>query len=440
MVVQGGTGERVPLLDSERHGKNCDWVESCTVVVASMLGTGVLGLPLALRQTGWGLGLGWLFAVLSMSIYSGIVLWRLYMAGHKPHTYADLVFEVFERRFGHRCGVWARSFVILIAYSYLFGVCCIFVTAMKISLQELMWNLQLSELGWLVCTAIFIFPFVQVQSLHEASFMTLMGVATIIAVNGIVVGQVVKILYTPENGGAVAAATTASVGAVTGLSLDRINGLTAIAFAFGGHVIFLEVLSEMKRPQDFRKALFTSQGIMLSNYLLIGVFGFLAYGAAVQSPITMSLPSNTVSSKIAHLCLMVHVLVAYCIESYVIVIGLEEFLDSKAPRIREALYGKSPKIGWAVLSGMVLVGSVVVAFCVPNFGDLMSLYSSIGIFSLSFAVPPLLWMVYNYDSMTNASVVLHSLLVVGAGTAGLLGLGASAQTILSQLRMRFLAV
>jgi len=154
----------------------------------------------------------------------------------------------------------------------------------------------------------------------------------------------------------------------------------------------------------------------------------------------MSLPSNTVSSKIAHLCLMVHVLVAYCIESYVIVIGLEEFLDSKAPRIREALYGKSPKIGWAVLSGMVLVGSVVVAFCVPNFGDLMSLYSSIGIFSLSFAVPPLLWMVYNYDSMTNASVVLHSLLVVGAGTAGLLGLGASAQTILSQLRMRFLAV
>lgn len=155
--------ENSGLLGNSSSKPLCEWRHSAVVVVASMLGTGVLGIPLALKQMGWTMGLCTIAVTLIMSMYSGILLGRLYRAGCGASSYADLTYEVFIRRFDHRWSVIAKSVVVLVAYSYLLGVACITVTAMQISLRELLWSVKLPHLVWLGVTMVFVFPFVQVR-------------------------------------------------------------------------------------------------------------------------------------------------------------------------------------------------------------------------------------------------------------------------------------
>mmetsp|Transcript_11549 Transcript_11549/g.35303 ORF Transcript_11549/g.35303 Transcript_11549/m.35303 type:complete len:435 (+) Transcript_11549:323-1627(+) len=429
---QHTVSEKTGLLEGTEK-KQCEWTQSAVVIVASMLGTGVLGLPLALKQTGWVLGLSWLCLAALLSVYSGLLLGRLYRAGSGCKTYADLAYEVCHRRYGHNVGAFARSAVMFLAYSYMFGVCCIFVTAMKISIQELVTTVHMSDVLWLLLTLVFIYPFVQMQSLHEASFISLLGVATIIVVVAMVVAHVVPALF-----GYRASALPAAVGQLTSAeprsAVVGINGLTTIAFAFGGHVIFLEVISEMRNSKDFSKTVFSSQTAMFLNYIVVAGLGYLAYGSTVKSPVTMNLHGSYRVSLVAHLCLLVHVLVAYCIESYVIVSALQLAVRSRVQNIPSCLSGD--KVRWAVLSALVLVCAGAVSLLVPSFGDLMSLYSSLGICSLSFSVPPLLWIIYNYENMSKPSLALHMMFVAFGASMGICGLFASAQTIFLNMRMR----
>eukprot|EP00188_Purpureofilum_apyrenoidigerum_P001393 Plantae.Rhodophyta-Purpureofilum_apyrenoidigerum.ctg1763.p1 GENE.Plantae.Rhodophyta-Purpureofilum_apyrenoidigerum.ctg1763~~Plantae.Rhodophyta-Purpureofilum_apyrenoidigerum.ctg1763.p1 ORF type:complete len:152 (-),score=9.20 Plantae.Rhodophyta-Purpureofilum_apyrenoidigerum.ctg1763:51-506(-) len=150
----------------------------------------------------------------------------------------------------------------------------------------------------------------------------------------------------------------------------------------------------------------------------------------------MNLHGSYKVSLVAHLCLLIHVLVAYCIESYVIVSALHLVTRSSRDYLPGIVSGE--KMRWAALSALVLTCAGAVSLLVPSFGDLMSLYSSLGICSLSFAVPPLLWIIFNYENMSKPSLVLHALLGAFGAGMGLCGLYASTETIYSNMRVRML--
>ena len=64
--------------------------------------------------------------------------------------------------------------------------------------------------------------------------------------------------------------------------------LTAV-FSFAGQVIFIELQSDMARPQDFPKAVAASLSVMAPVYGVIGAVGFAAIGKAALAngkPIT----------------------------------------------------------------------------------------------------------------------------------------------------------
>jgi hypothetical protein len=49
-------------------------------------------------------------------------------------------------------------------------------------------------------------------------------------------------------------------------------------------MIFLEILSEMKRPRDFIKGMLAAQGLIYVAYLLFGLFVYAYQGAFVINP------------------------------------------------------------------------------------------------------------------------------------------------------------
>ena len=49
--------------------------------------------------------------------------------------------------------------------------------------------------------------------------------------------------------------------------LDGYNGLSSFIFAFSGHSMFLEIMSEMEVPKDFTKSLKHANGFMCALYV-----------------------------------------------------------------------------------------------------------------------------------------------------------------------------
>lgn len=66
-----------------------------------------------------------------------------------------------------------------------------------------------------------------------------------------------------------------------------VNGLVAITdiiFAYCGHVTFFTFIAEMKRPQDFPKALYSLQIAATTLYLVTGVVIYSYTGENTVSP------------------------------------------------------------------------------------------------------------------------------------------------------------
>eukprot|EP00122_Pirum_gemmata_P001264 Pgem_evm1s1128 len=361
-----------------------------------MLGAGVLEVPDALNKCGWVLGSIVLTVMTCASIYGGLMLAKL--RGEKAYirSYGDLVYHVLYERFtSERVAKLGRLCTNSIGYVYLFGAITIYlITAME-SFSKVFhfWNLSPTE--WIIASAVCLLPLIQIRSLHEASFVSVIGVATIVVVN-------VMLLVRLITGVVNRSASASEIVEYDGQTFSSIiNGITSMTFAYGGHVIMVEIMSEMKKPKDFSKSVMSSQLFMFANYAIIGVSGYYVYGNKVKSPIIGNFPDDDIQSKIMNFCLFVHVLIAYCINSQVVcqalvstvfpnTFGVDPEGNDEKPRgmmLKQAFY-------WGASSTVILCISTGMAILIPIMSDMMSIFSCLGIFTLSFAVPSMLYICY----------------------------------------------
>lgn len=118
---------------------------------------------------------------------------------------------------------------------------------------------------WLLISAAILFPLIQLRSLSDAGIVAYVGVGTIGVVNTIIIARAIYDLvqgnraedFEPSN-------------LYPNSLMDFVNGLTQLAFAYGGHVLMVEILSVMERPQDWSKAVYASQLFMVANYAIVG--------------------------------------------------------------------------------------------------------------------------------------------------------------------------
>ena len=131
--------------------------------------------------------------------------------------------------------------------------------------------------------------------------------------------------------------------------------------------------------------------------------GYYAYGNAVKAPITLNLPEDglsiftnvlrvlacgciimTVACVRVQVLLFIHVMVAYLINSTVLSTAICRFIW---PGLLEGTTDQRVAMRWGSVASGLMVTCFLIAILVPFFSDLMNIYSSVGIFTLSFAIP-----------------------------------------------------
>ncbi|OWM73953.1 amino acid transporter AVT1I isoform X2 [Punica granatum] len=392
--------EEVESPDCEDNPRGCtSFFKTCFNGLNALSGVGILSTPFALASGGW-LSLLLLFAIAITAFYSGLLIQRCMDSDPSIRTYPDIG----ERAFG-RTG---RLLISVFMYVELFLVATGFLILEGDNLYNLLPSVEFEIGGFLsskqslvVIVALIVLPTVWVDNLSILSYVSASGVLA----SGIIL---LSIFWTSAFDG---------VGFRQKGRLVNWSGIpTAVSlygFCYCAHPVFPTIYNSMKKKHQFTSVLVVCFILCTLGYASMAVMGYLMFGDAVESQITLNLPVGKLSSKIAIYTTLVNPICKYAIMVTPIV--------NAAKRRFPWPHNKKPLR--IFISTALVISTVIVAICVPFFGYLMSLVGAFLSVSASIILPCLCYLKisgayrsFGFESVTIGAIILLGVLVAVLGT------------------------
>ncbi|KAL8696837.1 MAG: hypothetical protein Q9201_007452 [Fulgogasparrea decipioides] len=168
----------------------------------------------------------------------------------------------------------------------------------------------------------------------------------------------------------------------------QVVGLMQAVFSYGGAMLFVEFMAEMKRPYDFWKGMVFAQVFIFCCYI---IFGFLIYSHQGQFTINPSYQGvspyswQTAVNAIA----LVTALIAALLYGN---IGIKVLYSNVFMELFgfPSLARKKGKILWIPLVPIYWALAFVVAAAIPSFSNLSGLIAAVCILQFSYTFPPFL--------------------------------------------------
>ncbi|CAO3639904.1 unnamed protein product [Cunninghamella echinulata] len=363
--------ENGEFIDVDRSQAGSSYLAYANIVCV-IVGTGMLGLPYALRQGGW-FGLFILFLAWFMSTYTAIILIKcLYVVGNKRLlNYKDIATASFGI-----IGGWVSFF--FNAWVTL-GAPILYMVLSGDNLNTLCKGTpaELDVNRWrIISCAIIAGPFIIVKNMKEVALMSIFGVVAtvIVVVIVLVVACVDQAHFTQEMFQKVQHAP---------VIWDQFPvALATISFSFGGNIVYPHVEASMKNRNAWPKVCAAGLGTCALMYFLIAIPGYYIFGDKVESPIYDSI-SDGVPKTIAIILMTVNILVSSPILLTSFSLDCEEMANVTVER-----FGKWGEFGIrAVFRIIIMVVVGVIACSVPLFSALMSLIGAFANCLLIFVFP-----------------------------------------------------
>ncbi|KAH8481927.1 hypothetical protein H0E87_029406 [Populus deltoides] len=306
------------------ENKQVSFLKTCINGINALSGIGILSIPYALSAGGW-LSLILLILIAAAACFTGLLMRKCMDRNPNVTSYSDIA----SHAFGRKGKLVASFFTSLELYFVSTGL----LIMEGDNLHKLSPNFAL-KLGSL-----------SIDGRH--SFVILAGVGF----HG--KGSLINLQGVP-----------------TALSL--------YAFCYGAHAMFPSIYNSMRKKNQFSKVMFISFVICTITYLSMAVLGYLIYGQNVQSQVTLNLPTQKLSSKIAIYTILAGPIAKYALTITPIATAIESVLPDR--------YQDSKSIGILVRMSL-LISTVVMAMVLPSFQSLTSLSGAALIVIVSFFLP-----------------------------------------------------
>ncbi|MQM15419.1 hypothetical protein Taro_048358 [Colocasia esculenta] len=346
---------RVPLLhDHEQCLLDSRGANKAEVAKGSCQegGVGILSIPYALSEGGW-LSLMLLLLLAAACCYTGLLLQRCLNTSSQIESYPDIG----ELAFGYP-GRMAVSFFM---YLELYLVATGFLILEGDNLEKLFPNTSLEFGGlkiegkqlFLVASALIILPTTWLRNLGSLAYVSVGGVLASVILVGCVFwvgafdhvgfherGQLINFIGLPTT-------------------------LGVYAFCYCGHAVFPSLCTSMKDRTQFSKVLLVCFALCTLIYGSMAIFGYLIYGGGLKSQITLNLPVQYVSSKIAIYTTLINPFTKYALMMAPIANTIERHLLSRNKK-STSLFTRT----------LLVISTVAIALAVPLFGYLIALIGS----------------------------------------------------------------
>ncbi|GMY13655.1 amino acid transporter AVT1I-like isoform X2 [Fagus crenata] len=373
---------------------NVSFSKTCFNGLNALSGVGILSVPYALSLGGW-LSLILIFVIAIAAFYSGLLMQRCMDVDSDIRTYPDIG----NRAFGYN----GRLLISVFMYVELYLVATGFLILEGDNLSYLFPNTGIEIAGiriegkqiFVIIVALVILPSVWLDSLSLLSYISASGVLASIIILG-------SILWTGEFDG---------IGFHQEGTLINWSGIpTAVslyAFCYCAHPVLVVCFI-----------------LRTLSYASMAVFGYLMFGSNVQSQITLNLPIEKLSSRVAIYTTLVNPIAKYALMVTPIVNATKSWFP--------CAYNK--RMLGLLISTSLVISTVIVALVVPFFAYLMSLVGAFLSVTASIILPCLCYLKISgtYKRFGCEMVVIWGIVLMGV-VIGIIGTYISVIEILDHL-------
>ncbi|KAF9201901.1 hypothetical protein BGZ49_007904 [Haplosporangium sp. Z 27] len=404
------TPDQKERANARRALRQAGWAAVFYLITTDILGP--FNAPIAISQLGYVPGVI-LYVIMGVAaFYCGILLWRLFIHldsdRYPVKTYSDICERIFGRSARHVC-TFLQSLQLIVNV----GVICL---SNGQSLVQIVAGQ--SGTGYICFSlAIVIWALIgmvigQIRTLHGFSFLANFSVWLNLLIIFTSMGFVA---HSPPN----YAASGLPPGPVITHAFvplpttTKINGIMQMVFAYGGAMIFPEIMAEMRRPMDFWKGMAMAQSLIFVAYLVYGLFIY-----SFQGQFTLALAYQGVSKYSWQTLGNVLALV-----TGIIAAGLYGNIGIKVAYINvvedffngPSLMSRKGHIIWAIMVLVYWALAYIIGSAIPQVENISSLVAALCIMQFSYTFPPILRV--GYDVITDA-MSEDAVYVPGNGVSG----------------------
>ena len=162
-----------------------------------------------------------------------------------------------------------------------------------------------------------------------------------------------------------------------------------IVYSYGGAMMFVNFMAEMRRPKDFIKGMALAQLLIFTVYLLYGLFVYAYQGQFVINPANQGVNPYGWQTALNVISLASGLIAAGLYGNVGIKVVYKGFLKYIFKELPELETGRG-RLVWTILVIVYWGVAYVVASAIPQFSTLTALVSSICILQFSYTFPPLI--------------------------------------------------
>lgn len=343
---------------------HANWKTAAQLMVADVVGVGVLSLASAMADLGWLMGVLFIIIFFPLNMYTGLLLWRVKMQFPRAVTYLDMARSV--------CGPKVVVFSSVVVYLHIFLTLGDYLLIMGESLALLFYDSLLCRPYFILISCACVLPVNQLRTLNDTKWLCWINMFSITAAIAISIGVLISqgVDETRESGAITEfIPSTLSVRAF-------FSAFSKLAFAYAGQFLYLEIMSEMTLPSDFPKSFYLAGPYQVFMYLIVACVGYWYKGNKAAGFVVDYIPEEGVYGsllRVAACLLFIHMIITYLVKASVI---------SRAIHLIVAPHnvnrsGTRGQVEWLLITFSVMVLCFLIANLIPFFESLTGLIGAL---------------------------------------------------------------
>ncbi|XP_055805378.1 lysine histidine transporter 1-like [Solanum dulcamara] len=351
-----------------------------------MVGAGVLSLPYAMSQLGWGPGVTVLVISWIITLYT---LWQMVeMHEMVPGKRFDRYHELGQYAFGEKLGLWIvvpQQVIVEV------GVDIVYMVTGGRSLMKVHDLLcKHSCTNWKLSYFIMIFASVHFVLSHLPNLNSISAVSLAAAVMSLSYSTIgwaasVKKGVQPDVNYEFIAKTN------MGVVFNFFSALGDVAFAYAGHNVVLEIQATIPSTPEKPSKGPMWRGVVVAYivvavcYFPVAIVGYWVFGNSVEENILISLNKPTWLIVMANIFVVIHVIGSYQIYAMPVFDMLETLLVKKL-RFRPSWYLRF------VTRSIYVAFTMFVGIAIPFFSGLLGFFGGFAFAPTTYFLPCIMWL------------------------------------------------